>query len=199
MTPPDELNSPTLESLLLQEREALLRFLEREARGVLKFESAEDLAQEVHAQALIVRDHFEYRGPEAFLAWLFALAKQQCARRHEHWSALKRRARTVLRITAGASGTNAAQEPSTRRAGPRSLAETREKAERILAAIATLSPRDQDIVRRVAEGASDLDLARELAIGAEAAARARRRALDRLRRAYEILERAAGRRGSSQR
>lgn len=100
-----------------------------------------------------------------------------------------------MRITAAGSSSPGA-DPRARATGPATAAERKEICNRALAAIATLLPRDQEIMRLVAEGAGAGDIARALGLAAEAAGKARRRAIERFRKAYEILGRAGRRRGA---
>ena len=68
-------------------------------------------------------------------------------------------------------------------------AEARDQHAFAVRAINALLPRDQQIVEWLREGRSDADLAESLGVTAEAAARARLRAIERFRRAYELLVR----------
>ena len=61
--------------LLLQHRATLARWIQREATGILRFESVEDIVQGVHVRAL-ASGSFEYRGAEPFLAWLRTLMRR---------------------------------------------------------------------------------------------------------------------------
>lgn len=191
--PRESAGQPPLAELLERERPGLVRFLERAARGLLRYESAEDLAQAVHLQALEARDRLAWRGEEAFRGWLHAIARQVIARRHEHWRALKRNAAHVLRISAGGASQGSARggvDPAGARTGPVTLADRREQLALATQALATLLPRDQEIVRLVREGAGTAQLAAALAISPGAAERARERAFDRFERAFSALRRA---------
>jgi hypothetical protein len=81
------------------------------------------------------------------------VVRQVVARRNEHWRALKRDGGAVLRISA------TAVDPAGPRTGPMTLADRREQIALAARALATLLPRDQEILRRVREGADTAALA----------------------------------------
>jgi len=196
MDPPDDDDAaasggdPSFTRLLDRHRPALVRYLGRTAGGLLRYEGAEDLAQGVHLQALENRDHFTYQGEEKFMAWLFRLARQHVADRHAYWHALKRNACSVLRISSGdsVSGSFAsAVDPPASITGPFTFAQRKELVNTAMKAVASLPPRDRDLVIWMSQGLSIQDMADRLEITYVAAERARLRALDRFRKAFELL------------
>lgn len=184
---------PELADLLTEHRAQLLQWLERNASGLLRLETAEDLAQGVHLRALERAHHFHYQGSAEFLGWLLAVAKQHVADRHQHWQAAKRAAGALLRITSGggtATGAGRGVAPAAASRGPATRAEEGEELKRALAALELLPPRDRELVRGFSEGV-DVDVqARSLGIGNEAAQKARARAVVRFQRAFALLQRA---------
>jgi len=172
----------SLPELLERHRDLLVRHLARRGGGLLRFETPEDLAQSVHLHAINVADRFAYRGEGAFVRWLLRLAKQHIADRIEYWTALKRDAGPMLRITFGA-------EPAGRVTGPVTRASRNEMLEVAATALDGLPPRDREIVRWMSAGASIDDLARQLGIGRAAAQRARLRAVERFKKIFTIVAR----------
>lgn len=184
------MNPGELATHLAAHREPLLRFVERHAGSVLRFESADDLVQGVHLRALSGGGEFEYRGDKEWLGWLYALARSHIADRHAHWSALKRRPSRLLRLTGGATDDpDAAAEPAGSATGPSTFASRREQLATAVRALALLLPRDRDLVRWHSEGVDLDEQARRLGIGYDAAERAHLRALDRFRKAFRLVSR----------
>ncbi len=180
-----------LAPLLASHRAPLLRFIERHAGSVLRFESAEDLVQGVHLRAISGGVAFEYRSEKEWLGWLYALARSHLADRRSHWSALKRRPSRLLRLTGGATDDpDAASEPAGSATGPSTFASRREQLATAVRALAVLLPRDRDLVRWHSEGVELDEQARRLGIGYDAAERAHLRALDRFRKAFRLVSRA---------
>jgi len=177
-----------LPELLVQHRVHLLRFVERRAGPVLRFETADDLVQGVHLHALEHKHKFEYRGVEPFLAWLHEVARRYVGDRRDHWSALKRRPAQLFRLTqAATTGGGGVAEPAERRTGPSTFAARREQLELAVQALDMLMPRDRELVRWTSEGFDDEDIAHKLHLEPKSAARARQRALDRFRTAHQLL------------
>lgn len=178
-----------LTDLLAQHRDALLRFLEKEARGLMRYETADDLAQGVHLHALEVEEHFQYRGEPAFMGWLFTIARQHIARRHAHWSAMKRNAGRLLRVSTGQdSEMSAGVDPAASATGPLTFAERRENLRIATDALGTLPERDRNLLLWMSEGLDIKDVAERLEISYDAAQRARHRAMERFRQAFTVLE-----------
>jgi hypothetical protein len=182
---------PSLESLLVRDREKLLEFISRRAGApLLRFESAEDLVQGVHQEALRSSERFEWQGEEQFTGWLRLVAKRYLAGRRDHWFALKRHGGALLRLSWGATDGNSRTprggEVDTR-TGPATFALRREQVILATQAAAMLMPRDRDIVNWCAEGvAIDVQAAR-LGISRKAAEHARNAALERLRKVFRLL------------
>ncbi len=181
---------PGLAELLVRQRAALLRFVANAGAGLLRFESAEDLVQGVHQRALQSEDQFEYQGDQEFSSWMAKLARAHIADRHEHWSALKRGRGRLLRLTWSGSDTrdpNAVHTPAGSVTGPLSRAAKREQLQLAVKVLGALPPRDQQLVRWMSHGVPLQEQASRLDISHEAAQRAGHRALERYRKAFQLL------------
>jgi len=179
-----------LAEMLVRHRPALLRYVERHAGSVLRFETSEDLVQGIHLRALEHGDRFTWRGREPFFQWLHQVARNHIGTRRAHWSALKRRPAALLRLTQEAStDPGAVVEPAVRRTGPSTLAGRLEEASLAVRALDLLLDRDRELIRWASEGASTQEVAERLALTPAAAERARQRALERYRKAFRLLQR----------
>ncbi len=63
-----EMGATELEELLVTPRARLLDLVSREARGLLRYDTAEDLVQAAHVRALQKAAAFEFQGEERFNA-----------------------------------------------------------------------------------------------------------------------------------
>jgi RNA polymerase sigma factor (sigma-70 family) len=182
---------PELASLLVAWRADLLAFVERHAGGLLRFETAEDLVQGIHVRALDRGRDFRYEGEKPFLAWMHTLARGYIVDRRAHWGAMKRGTSRLLRLTAspGTSDPRAAAEPAGTASGASTIASRREQIALAAKALDVLLPRDRDLVRWHADGVAIADQAERLGTTYEAAQRAGHRAVERFRRAYDLLTR----------
>ena len=180
---------PGLSELLGRHRRLLVRHFEKRGASLRRFESAEDLAQGVHLHAVRVEDRFEYQGEGPFVRWLLRLAKQHMADRVEYWTALKRDAGPMLRITYGASTTSGGVQPATPDSGPVTRASRHELLDVAARALDGLPPRDRAIVTLLSGGASIADIAAQLEVTQSAAQRARLRAIERFKKIYTIVSR----------
>jgi RNA polymerase sigma factor (sigma-70 family) len=179
-----------LSELLTRYRGRLVRYFERKGRALRRHESAEDLAQGVHLHALANRRHFRYQGERPFVSWMLKVARQYLARRIEHWSAAKRDAGPMMRITFGtATRDGSVTVPAADEPGPSTHASRNEQIAIAARAIDGLPPRDREIVRMMTREASSSEIAARLDISPEAAKKARQRAMERFRKIYTILER----------
>ena len=125
------------------------------------------------------------------MGWLYRVAKSYLADRKNHWAALKRKPSRLLRLTEGdVAASQDAVSPADPADGPVTLASRREQLALVVKALAVLMPRDRDLVRWSSEGLTTAEQAERLRISRVAAERARRRALERFRKAYRILARA---------
>jgi RNA polymerase sigma factor (sigma-70 family) len=185
-------DAPLLPDLLEQHREALLRMVANEGRGLAGRDSTEDLVQDICLRALRQEDQFTYRSEPEFFAWLRLIARQQIADRHDYWSALRRQAGHLLRITSSSS-TGSTGSPAVRPAGddtgPATFADRREMLELASKSLAMMLERDRDLVRRISLGQDISELAEHLGITYSAAEIAKRRALERFRKTFELLRR----------
>lgn len=181
--------APALASLLEAHRARLARWLERHATGLLRHESSDDLVQGVFVRAIEGSGRFEYRGEGEFVRWLEAIARQHVADRHAYWSAGKRAAGTLLRITqSGPTSTRpSGANPHADTDGPRTRAEKKDDVDLAMKALSMMLPRDREILLAASRDESDSAIAARLGVNAEAAGRARLRALDRFRRTFEVL------------
>lgn len=185
-------DAPTnLPSLLALHRDALIRFLTKEASGLLRYESEEDLAQGVHLRALGVEEHFAYEGEGQFFSWLWKVARQHVADRYDYWTALKRSAGRLLRVTGGAEESSMAGsgvEPPASMTGPATFADRRDLLRVAMRALDTLRPRDRRVIELSALGADLKELGLKLDLAYDAAQQARSRAFERFRQAFEVFE-----------
>lgn len=180
-----------LSKLLELHREALLRWTNKNARGLLKRESADDVVQGIQLRALKQEAQFTYRGEKEFLAWVFLVAKQHVADRHDYWSALRREAGKMLRVTASDAKASRASiagiNPAAEGIGPGTYASRREMMEIAARALDVMLPRDREIIQLVGQGRSNDEIAEALAVGYDAAEQAKRRALERFKKTVELL------------
>ena len=187
---------PDLPSLLVQYRPQLLAFAEREAgRALLRYESADDLVQNVHQEALGCADRFEWRSEKEFLSWVYTVARRCFSSRRAHWFAAKRDCSKVLRLNWSGAGSDQSPfilDQADTGTGPSTFAFRREILLLVTKAMALLLPRDRDIVRWMIEGIAVKEQAARQGLSHEAAARAQSRALERLRKAYRLLTQHAG-------
>ncbi len=182
-------SAPQLGELLVRHREDLLRFVERHAGSVLRYESGEDLVQAIAVHALRHQSSFEYRGEEPFFAWIHRAARQILADRRDHWSAIKRGSGKVLRMTlsSDSSDPGAAQVPASQRTGAVTRADRREQLVLVVRAIALLSERDKQLVRWHGESVSIGEQAQRLALSYDAAQQAGLRAMARFQKTFRLL------------
>ena len=85
--------------------------------------------------------------------------------------------------------TNTSDMPAHKGPGPATHASHREQLEIAVRAIDGLPPRDREIVRTITRDVPSKELGEHLGISAEAAQKARQRAVERFRKIYTILER----------
>lgn len=172
----------------LEDYQALLRrYMQIRARGLLRHESLDDLVQGAWLRAIERADHFDDRGDTSFLAWIRVIARRHIADRHDYWKAARRHATQILRVsTDGQPGDHGGREvnPVGPHTGPVSLAIRRERLQRMTQVIGQMEERDREILESGLRGDSNADLAGVLGVSAGAAEIARRRSLDRLRRAF---------------
>jgi RNA polymerase sigma factor (sigma-70 family) len=182
-------SDPALPDLLLAHRTDLTAFVARNAGRLLRWESADDLVQGVHLRAIERGASFRWRGREPFLAWLHTVARSHLADRHAYWAALRRRPSRLVRLGTTAGGDAAGAAVAATSAGPSTHASRREQLEIALRALALLLPRDRDLVRWTCDDVPFDEQAARLGVTRDAADRARRRAVERFRKAYELASR----------
>lgn len=178
--------------LLERTRGTLTAYLEREARGLLARESIDDVVQGVHVRALRQAEQLQIRSDGEFFNWLKIVARQHVLDRQKYWSALRRQGGAMLRITAAPSSTSAGGsgiDPAANVTGPATYAMRREMVELAGKAVKTLLPRDQELVRYSTDGMPIEQIASLLGLSYDAAEQARRRAMERFKKAYELLTR----------
>ena len=183
---------PDFTALLIQHRDKLMNIVRQKGAGIMRFESASDLVQGIHIHALKVADKFEYQGDKAFLGWLLKIAEQHISNRHHYWNANKRKAERMIHLSGTGSqadsGVGAPRvDPPSPNTGPVSFAVREEQVDIALQAIAVLKERDQNLVQWMSEDLTTAEVAERLKISVEAAERARQRAIERFRKAYEVL------------
>ena len=151
------MTDPDLARLLVEHRERLVRFLQKHAGRLLRYETVEDLAQGIHLRALDRGGTFRFEGEDRFLGWLFTLARSYVADRRIHWGALKRQSGRLLRITQSPEATSdprAVGEPVRQTTGPATFADRREMVTVAVKALAALLPRDRQLMGWHTEGPS---------------------------------------------
>jgi RNA polymerase sigma factor (sigma-70 family) len=182
-------SEPDVRALLARHAAEIEALVRHEAGSILAFEEAADLAQGVRERALARAASFEWRGQQAALGWLRTLARSYLSDRREHWNALKRRPAALLRLTLADDGTRpGTPPPASTQTGPATFAERRESLVQAVRALDLLLPRDRELVLLELEGLAPDEIGRRLGLSADSAARARLRALERLRKAWRLLE-----------
>lgn len=183
----EERHAEELAQRLDSQRAWLGRFVELEGRGLLKRESAEDLVGAIHLKALEQAAGFRYEGDEGLRGWLRRIGRQVLADRHDYWSAARRRATRMLRITSRET-VSGMQAPG-RMTGPFTVAARRELVEAAARAMLLLLPRDQEVVKMVTAGQNVKEVAAALGVSEAAAEQARHRAMQRFGKLVDLLVR----------
>ena len=155
----------SLGELLIRHRPHLLRLVQRKARGLLRYETADDLVQGIHLGALESSRHFEYQGEPAFVSWLNTIAERQLLMAVRYHSARKR---DISRERfAGTSPSHPADQPS-----PSAAAVQGEMTALIRNAVLRLPTLERRVVEMHSfEGRSFARVAQELALSGAARAR----------------------------
>ncbi len=180
-----------LAQLLDQHEAELTRFVARHAGRLTRYESVDDLKQGVHLRVIESEADYEHRGAEAFQKWMYTVARNFLASRYAYWSALRRKPAALLRLTAAGSGSDpgAVGEVSSPDTGPLTYAERRDLLLHAVRALEVMLPRDKNLVVWSSEDVSIQDMADRLEITYAAVEQARRRALDRFRKAFRLATR----------
>jgi DNA-directed RNA polymerase specialized sigma24 family protein len=183
-----------LQTMLAQHRGRLYALVQQRAGApLLRFETADDLVQGIQHEALRSQAQFRWQGEEAFGGWLKSIALRYLSGRRDYWFALKRNSGALLRLTWGLENGRAtpgalpAQALTDTRTGPLTFAFKREQMVLATRALNLLMPRDREIVQWCTEGVALEEQAARLGIAREAAERARSRALERLRKCFELV------------
>lgn len=184
------MSDPSLDTLLVTHEPTLRRLVRREARGLLRFESEDDLIQGIVSRALGAAATFEWEGEAPFVAWLLTIGRRHVADRHDWWRALKRGSTRVLRLTW--SGTQPGDPlanllPPETVTGPGTFAARRESLATLARALDALTERDRNLALWHAEDIPLEEQAERLDVSYAAAQRAGLRALERLRKAFVLL------------
>jgi RNA polymerase sigma factor (sigma-70 family) len=185
-------DEPALLAALERTHDPLVAYLQREAKGLLARESIDDVVQGVHVRALRQAAQVELRSDGEFFNWLKIVARQHVLDRQKYWGALRRQGGAMLRITASPASSDAGGagfEPAGAWTGPATYAMRREMIELAASAVKTLLPRDQELVRYTTDGVPIEEIAKLLGVSYDAAEQARRRAMERFRKSYELLTR----------
>ncbi|MEM9379759.1 MAG: sigma-70 family RNA polymerase sigma factor [Planctomycetota bacterium] len=182
---------PDLEQLVLSRAALVEALVRRYAGSLLRLETVDDLAQGSTLRLLERGGAFEWRGDEAFDGWVATIVRNFLNDRRSYWNAARRNAGHLLRVSLAGpdSGTTRGVEPISSRTGPLTFAERRDQVDVAMQALATLLPRDQEILALERTGASIGDIASSLGLTADSAGKARLRALERFRRAFDLYER----------
>lgn len=191
----DETSSaPSLEALLVEHQDHLRQVVSWNGAGVLRYETADDLAQQVSLELLRRGGTFEYQGAPEFLAFLSRVAKRHLSNRRKYWKARKRDAGALLRISTAESGQTSlgGVNPAASQTGPSTFAMRRERYELAMRCIPVLSARDQAIIEKIGDGCGIDELAEHLGVSRDAAVQARLRALKRFEKVLELATRGVG-------
>lgn len=180
---------PDLTALLEAHRARLSGFVRKEGKGVLRYESEDDLVQGIHVHALAVSDRFEYRSEGEFIAWLFTVARQHLVNRQRYWSAARRDGGNMLRVTSSGADSSASSGviPAGSRTGPGTIAGRREQLALATKVVALLSERDQLLIQWMTEDVALEEVGERLGMSYEAAKKARGRAMERFRATFELV------------
>ncbi len=188
--------TPTLRELVERERPSVRRWVEHEAGRLLARESVDDLVSGIVLRAIERESTFEYRSDAEFAGWLRTIARQYLADRWQYWHALRRHAGRLL-ASADLSATGAERAggvPLARaRTGPSTFAERRELVGIAERALLLLPERDQEILRLQSSGATCAEIGARVGLSPDSADQARRRAIERFRKAFELVTRGGGR------
>lgn len=183
--------TPSLEALVVEHGRWIEAAVRRQAGWLLRVDDLEDLVQDVELRALSRKDQFVFQGDGPLKAWLSLMVKQHLADRRRYWDASRRSAGPMLRVSGVGSPSSLAGGvmPEEAGPGPRTWAEARDQYTFAMRAIDALLPRDQDLLAWMREGVTDQEIGRRLDVAPESAGRARTRAVERFRRAYELMAR----------
>lgn len=181
--------APGLGDLLERHRARVAGIVRGEARGLLRFETEEDLVHGVVLRALERGGSFEWRGEPSFFSWIRQVSETYLSDRRAHWGALKRRSGRVLRFAGSGetAGGSAVPEPASDGTGPSTFAARREMIALATRALDLLLPRDRDLVRWSADGVPLEDQAKRLGVAYEAVGKARQRAIERFRKTFALV------------
>lgn len=184
--------APPIDELLARHEEALAALIRRHAGvALLRFDTIEDLVQGVRHEAIRSAPSLQWRGDAAFAAWLFAIARRHLSARRDYWFARKRSPGALLRLTmTGSAGAGLDRSAlADTGAGPATFAQRRELLVQAARAATLLLPRDRQIIEWIVDGKDAREIARLLGLTDAAADKARQRALERLRQAFELVGR----------
>ncbi len=180
-----------LETAILTARPELLRYFARQAGPLLlRFEAAEDLVQGLMSELLARRPKLP-EAAEEVRAWLFGAARNYTSSRRRHWTTAKRGAGRVLRLAASTDTATLGSliDPAASQTGPSTIALKREQLVLAARAISLLLPKDRQLVEWASEGLANAVIGERLGVTPSAAARAKARALERLRKTHELVMR----------
>jgi RNA polymerase sigma factor (sigma-70 family) len=166
----------TLAARLLGSLPGLTLFVRKRMGPELRaHESASDIVQSTCRELLREASHYEEHGEGAFQRWVRSAAEHKLQNRARHWRAQRRAGE-------GAALGGAEPEPAAPSAAhPSHEASLREESERLMRAIAVLSPEQQHVLRRSQiDGLGHAELGAELGRSPEAARKLVARALARL-------------------
>jgi RNA polymerase sigma factor (sigma-70 family) len=190
MTGPD----PPIAELLSRHKASLVALIRREAGvALLRFDTIDDLLQGVRAEAIRSAASLKWRGEPAFVGWLHEIARRHLSARRDYWFACKRNPGALLRLTTtGSSGRPMPRaELADTATGPMTFAQRREMLVQATRAAALLLPRDRQIVQWTIDGLDARLIGERLGLSEAAADKARQRALERLRRTFELVGRSS--------
>lgn len=184
-------HDPKLVALAEEERPRIEALMRREAGGLLRYESVDDLVQGAILK-LLGAPHAP--DDDGVRPWIAAVGRAHVADRYRYWKACRRDGGHLLRITRVPDRTTAAGvQPADGRVGPASFAERRDDLALAARAVAALPERDRELVEDLRKGLSVDETADRLGVSYAAAQRARLRAQERFVKALRLLTSPPGR------
>ncbi len=181
---PESGTRKTLGERILASLPGLTRFVRKRMGPELAArESASDIVQSTCRELLRGASGYEERGEASFQSWIRSAAEHKLQNRARHWRAARRASE------GGPDEELAHEQPASGARTPSQDAMLREETERLLRAFAALPAEYRHVLLRFQiEGASQLEIARELGRSSEAVRKLVARAMARLSAELEAGE-----------
>ncbi|MFN0206819.1 MAG: RNA polymerase sigma factor [Planctomycetota bacterium] len=176
---------PEFSKLLDRERPHLERLIARRAGALLRFDTIDDLLQEVFLEAMRSLPVFVYQGDLAFRAWMIKLLIGVLNARRDHWQSLRRNAGKLLRIDGRFSGSRSSirgTDPAAPGPAASTVARRREMLTIAIRAMSELGTRDRQLINSFVNDESIDKIAERLGLQYDAAKKARLRAVEKIRK-----------------